>query len=247
MTSPNPKPKKKDFFWITVVVGACFVFLISILIGRFFSSYLVKTLPKTTIKMPEGTPNPKGYTGLTPYTLLTPTATSGLTQTVKPSPGIAQSADATKLTQEQKTKTTKALPSEKNTEEEGNTPGNVNETPPDEGNADNEQGTSPEAQNVKISPPKPSTAPSGEKPKDEKSQNTIYKVQLGAFSTKDNAQNLINELKGKGVDATVVPLKKDGKDYFRVQAGAYKNKESADKLAGDLKNQGYPVFISGKQ
>lgn len=201
--------------------------------------------------MPEGTPNPKGYTGLTPYSFLTSTVNSGLTQTVKPSDSIAQNAAATKLTQEQKTKTTKEKPSAKNAEKENvNAPENatVNETPPDEGNADNEQGTPPEAQteSVKINPPKPSTAPSGEKTKDENPKNTVYKIQLGAFSTKENAQTLINELKGKGVDATVVPLKKDGKDYFRVQAGAYKNKESADKLANDLKHQGYPVFVSGQ-
>lgn len=190
--------------------------------------------------MPEGSPLPKNYTTLTPYTLL-----SGTQQTVL-TPAAAAKATSLTAVVKQEVKTEEQMPPEENA---------VNEE--ESGQTQNETSTEPVEINKtikkdsKTTPPSTTTPQTTEKQVEQKETtdaqvNTVFKVQLGAFSTKDNAQTLINELKGKGVDATVVPLKKDGKDYFRVQAGAYKNKENAEKIADDLKKQGYPVFISGK-
>lgn len=231
----NAKPKKRDFFWITVIVGACFVFLISILIGRFLSSYLVKTMPQTeAIKMPEGSPLPKNYTTLTPYTLLSGTGKTGLTPTATVQTALTPAVKTTPVTPVVKQEVKAETPPEEGTPADDSAV-SEEETPSADAAQKSPQGT--ESVNIdKINT---------EEKKDAQG-NTVYKIQLGAFSTKENAQTLINELKGKGVEATVVPLKKDGKDYFRVQAGAYKNKDSADKLANDLKQQGYPVFVSGQ-
>lgn len=247
MANQSPKPKKKDFFWLTVTVGACFVLLISILVGRFMGNYLVKTLPKAeAIKMPESVPLPKGYSSLTPYTLLSGTAQTGLT----PTPSAQGTTPLTKTSE-----TTKLTETKKAAEE---SPASEEETQkaqePSEETAPAETKKPPAVQttNTKTQTPASATTASTEPqkqtemPAEAKTKDSVYRIQLGAFSTKENAQNLISDLKNKGFEGTVIPTKKDGKDYFRVQVGAYKNKESAEQIADDLKQKGYPVFISGQ-
>lgn len=67
----------------------------------------------------------------------------------------------------------------------------------------------------------------------------LYKVQVGAFSKKINADGLIKDLEMQGFSAFVTI--DDG--LFLVQAGAYKNKENAEALIKELKKKGYRPFI----
>ena len=69
---------------------------------------------------------------------------------------------------------------------------------------------------------------------------TIYRVQVGAFTKKANADHLCLNLKGEGYDPIVV---KDGK-YYKVQIGAYSVKSNADKKMKELKDAGHDAFIS---
>lgn len=69
---------------------------------------------------------------------------------------------------------------------------------------------------------------------------TIYRVQVGAFTKKANADHLCLKLKGEGYDPIVV---KDGK-WFKVQVGAYSVKSNADKKMKELKDAKYDAFIS---
>lgn len=71
------------------------------------------------------------------------------------------------------------------------------------------------------------------------SVTTLYKVQVGAFSIKSNADNLANELKSKGYDAIVIYQG----GYYKVQVGAFKVRSNAEALANELKAQGYDVII----
>lgn len=67
----------------------------------------------------------------------------------------------------------------------------------------------------------------------------LYKVQVGAFSIRENAQRLVNELKGKGYETIIVVS--DG--LYKVQAGAFSIKRNAEKLLQQLKLDGYDAFI----
>lgn len=67
----------------------------------------------------------------------------------------------------------------------------------------------------------------------------IYRVQVGAFTIKGNADRLANELKSKGYSVIVV---KSGVLY-RVQVGAFSVKSNADKMAAELKKKGYSTII----
>ncbi|SFA54090.1 N-acetylmuramoyl-L-alanine amidase [Parageobacillus thermantarcticus] len=72
-----------------------------------------------------------------------------------------------------------------------------------------------------------------------KSGGTLYKVQIGAFSVKANADNLAAEAKIKGFDAYV--SYKDG--LYKVQIGAFANLKNAEQLAEKAEAAGFEAII----
>ncbi|MFS0654836.1 N-acetylmuramoyl-L-alanine amidase [Bacillus sp. 179-C3.3 HS] len=67
----------------------------------------------------------------------------------------------------------------------------------------------------------------------------LYKVQVGAFKVKANADELVTTLTSKRFDAFVVL---DG-GLYRVQAGAFRSKKNADDLVARLKQAGHDAFV----
>lgn len=70
---------------------------------------------------------------------------------------------------------------------------------------------------------------------------TIYRVQTGAFSRKENADRLALELNTKGIYTYVVRID----NLYKVQCGAYSNKQNAINMSNKLKSMGYSNFIPG--
>lgn len=79
-----------------------------------------------------------------------------------------------------------------------------------------------------------------EKPEESK---IIYRVQVGAFCKKANADKLLDELKSKGI--TDAYVKKVGV-YYKVQVGAFSVKLNADRMFDRIKALGYKPFITTK-
>lgn len=76
----------------------------------------------------------------------------------------------------------------------------------------------------------PAPAPSG----------TLFKVQLGAYKVKSNADGLANDLKRKGIDTYIVVVD----NLFKVQCGAYKDVNNARAMASKLNSMGYATYIT---
>ncbi|MFD0824281.1 N-acetylmuramoyl-L-alanine amidase [Neobacillus sp. M.A.Huq-85] len=72
-----------------------------------------------------------------------------------------------------------------------------------------------------------------------KKPTVLYKVQIGAFSKKSNADDLAAEANAKGFDAIVIL--RDG--LYKVQIGAFASKENADDLAAKAKKAGFDVIV----
>lgn len=72
-----------------------------------------------------------------------------------------------------------------------------------------------------------------------KKTTVLYKVQIGAFSKKSNADDLAAEAKSKGFDALVIL--KDG--LYKVQIGAFASKENADDLVVKAQKAGFDVIV----
>jgi N-acetylmuramoyl-L-alanine amidase len=85
------------------------------------------------------------------------------------------------------------------------------------------------------STPKPQPKPSSPK-------GTIYRVQVGAFKSKANAQALEKKVEAKGFDAFVKYV--DG--LYKVQVGAYSVKANAERQRDRLKKAGFDAFITTK-
>lgn len=77
------------------------------------------------------------------------------------------------------------------------------------------------------------------KPQPSKPTGKLYKVQIGAFKNKANADQLAFRAKARGFDQYV--LKQDG--LFKVQIGAYSKKSNADAQAKKAKNAGFDTYI----
>lgn len=70
---------------------------------------------------------------------------------------------------------------------------------------------------------------------------TLYRVQVGAFKNKANADRMYHRLKAAGYDTYMV---QGGDGLYRVQTGAFKNRQNANNLASKLKKAGYDVYIT---
>lgn len=84
-----------------------------------------------------------------------------------------------------------------------------------------------------------------EKPEDTATvTRTVYRVQVGAFSVKQNAEKLKDELLSKGVEAIIVKVN----NLHKVQVGAYCVKSNAENRLNLVKSMGYTnAFITTTQ
>lgn len=71
----------------------------------------------------------------------------------------------------------------------------------------------------------------------------IHRVQAGAYSKKDNARKILNELDNKGFDAIIVKVG----NLYKVQVGAYSKVENAVAQTEKLKKAGFKSFISEEE
>ncbi len=75
----------------------------------------------------------------------------------------------------------------------------------------------------------------------------VWVVQIGAFTTRDAAETLAQDARGKKYEAFVVKAEVGGKTYFRVRIGAGAQRSDAETLAGDLSAKGYPTLIARQE
>lgn len=74
------------------------------------------------------------------------------------------------------------------------------------------------------------------------SNGTLYRVQVGAYSKKENANNQLKAVKAKGFDAFITQV--DG--LYKVQVGAYSVKANAEAQLAKVKAAGFDAFITTK-
>lgn len=76
-----------------------------------------------------------------------------------------------------------------------------------------------------------------------KKLNVLYKVQVGAFSNKSNAERMQDKLKAKGYStSTIVYVDK----LYKVQLGAFSVKDNANKLVERLSKDGFKAIVTTK-
>lgn len=76
-----------------------------------------------------------------------------------------------------------------------------------------------------------------------KTEAKLYRVQVGAFSIKENADHFANTLRGKGFNAIIKDTVINGKTIYRVQVGAFANRMNADALVLSLRREGVEAIV----
>ena len=64
-------------------------------------------------------------------------------------------------------------------------------------------------------------------------------MQLGVFASRENAERLAKQVKGKGYSVTVNETSGNGKRLFRVRVGPEADRPSADALRAKLRSAGF--------
>ncbi|GAA0595352.1 sporulation-specific N-acetylmuramoyl-L-alanine amidase [Virgibacillus siamensis] len=73
-------------------------------------------------------------------------------------------------------------------------------------------------------------------PKDDK--KNLYKIIAGSFQSKDNAEERVDYLQSKGVEAFVYATMISDERWYRVQAGAFSNRKNATTRLKKVRNAG---------
>lgn len=87
---------------------------------------------------------------------------------------------------------------------------------------------------------KPVTSPVTKPATSTTTSKTIYKVQVGAYKLKLNANNAAKKIKKKGFDAVVTKVG----NYYKVQIGAYSKKANAEAMVKKLKEAGFDARVT---
>lgn len=67
----------------------------------------------------------------------------------------------------------------------------------------------------------------------------LYKVQVGAYSEKENAEAMVKRVKAKGFDAFAY----QSGNVYKVQAGAFSDEKNAETLASKLAKAGFDTYV----
>lgn len=71
-------------------------------------------------------------------------------------------------------------------------------------------------------------------------EKVLYRVQIGAFSNKNNADTQLKKVKSAGFDAIVTKVG----NLYKVQTGAFAVKSNAEKQLAAVKKAGFDAFIT---
>lgn len=77
---------------------------------------------------------------------------------------------------------------------------------------------------------------------EETPSNLLYKVLVGTFESRDNAENLYKLLKEDNYDPYIEAVVEGDVTHYRVQIGAFHNVDNANSLAEELRKKGYNAW-----
>ena len=73
---------------------------------------------------------------------------------------------------------------------------------------------------------------------------TFYRVVVGSYKEKSNANDMVAKLKKDKIDSFLDAFKKDGVTFFRVIAGSFEKKANAEERLKEIEKKGYKAFLA---
>lgn len=93
-------------------------------------------------------------------------------------------------------------------------------------------------------PPTPPPAPPANPKDPETRENALYRVQVGVYENRENANQVVQRLTASGYEVSIVPFQRDGKTVYRVQTLVTSDKAKAEALKNQLESQGFPAVVA---
>ena len=95
------------------------------------------------------------------------------------------------------------------------------------------------AKAFKLKKKAPATKPKEPTKAADSNAATVYKVMVGSFKAKENAQERVAALSKIGMKSSIVTAKISGATWYRVQAGSFTSRPKAEALLNKLEKVGY--------
>jgi cell division septation protein DedD len=100
----------------------------------------------------------------------------------------------------------------------------------------------PEPPTAEPSPPQePATSPP---PQTETQAGVLYRVQVGIYESRENANQVAQSLLASGFEASIVPFQREGKTLYRVQTLVTRDRAKAEALKNQLESRGFPAVVT---
>jgi DedD protein len=98
----------------------------------------------------------------------------------------------------------------------------------------------PSARDEPVTSPVPAPTPAADPPA---AQTAAWAVQLGAFSTREKAEALVADLRGRGYAAFVLEYRAGGQLLHRVRVGPEQDRARAAAVADRLRKDGFQPVV----
>lgn len=256
--------KKKDFFWVIVVIGVVAVIGGAILTGNFLAKMFIKPGGQTeqAAQISGGDYSPPDYeeAGVDlPKPDSSAVDESSPAKRDDAAKNVATVKDEKAKGEADSTEKTDGAAQESTDTGSSITFTDVEEVEVKKNAADNQKKIETEALSVDEIPDAKTEKTTDKKPeqKVEKPAQTtepstppaegdvIYVLQLGMYSDRENADRMKASIdKDTGLQAYIATVEIDGAIKYRVQVGAFRDKENADKLGRELQIKGYRSYTS---
>lgn len=88
----------------------------------------------------------------------------------------------------------------------------------------------------------PSQAPTGKER--EARDRRLYRVQVGLFEDRENANRATQQLRESGYEAAIIPTQRGSTTLYRVQVYATHDRQKAEKMRDELKAKGFEAYVA---
>ncbi len=92
---------------------------------------------------------------------------------------------------------------------------------------------------------KPSAAPQPREsaPREKPSEERAYAIQIGVFTSRQGARQVVDDLARSGFSASINPEKRGSQELYRVVTGRYRSEYAARKAVSELRKEGFEAFL----
>jgi cell division protein FtsN len=97
-----------------------------------------------------------------------------------------------------------------------------------------------------IAPPAPAEAPTPSPAPEppQKEAPRLYRVQVGVYDQRENANAVAQTVRASGFPASIVPFQVEGRTRYRVQVLVTRDRSQAEQMKRQLESRGFPAYIA---